>query len=151
MRVVRGSLAAVAVLVMAVAPLAGQQGGPGRGGMGRALAGPNLEELTTRLNLTADQQAKVKAMVSKFEGDTKGVRETLTKNMQAIQSGAADPAALREENMAAMMVLREDANKLNQDIRAVLTPEQQAEFDKYLEEQRARMRQGRPGGPPPRR
>jgi len=119
--------------------------------MGRALAGPNLEELTTRLNLTADQQAKVKAMVSKFEGDTKGVRETLTKNMQAIQSGAADPAALREENMAAMMVLREDANKLNQDIRAVLTPEQQAEFDKYLEEQRARMRQGRPGGPPPRR
>jgi Spy/CpxP family protein refolding chaperone len=147
MRAVRGMLAVVAGLALAVAPVAAQ-GGPG-GGMGR-MGVPNLEELTTKLSLTADQQTKIKGLITKFEADTKGVRETLAKNRQAIQSGA-DPASFREENMAAMMVLREDAGKLNSDIRALLTPEQQGTYDQYLEEQRARMRQGRPGGPPPAR
>lgn len=149
MRLARGSLTAVAGLVLAVAPALAQQAGPGRVGMGR-MAGPNLEELTTRLTLTEGQQARIKVLIGKFETDTRGVRETLTKNMQAIQSGASDAASLREESMAAMMLLREDAAKLNQDIRVELSPEQRAEFDRYLEEQRARMRPGgRPGGPPP--
>ena len=147
MRALRGMLAVVAGLVLAVAPVAAQ--GPGGGGMGR-MGVPNLEELTAKLSLTADQQTKIKTLITKFEADTKGVRETLAKNREAIQSGA-DPASLREENMAAMMVLREDAGKLNGDIRALLTPEQQGTYDQYLEEQRAGMRQGRPGGPPPAR
>jgi Spy/CpxP family protein refolding chaperone len=148
MRAVRGMLAVVAGLVLAVAPVTAQ-GGPGGGGMGR-MGVPNLEELTAKMSLTADQQTKIKTLITKFEADTKGVRETLAKNRQAVQSGA-DPASFREENMAAMMVLREDAGKLNSDIRGLLTPEQQGTYDQYLEEQRARMRQGRPGGPPPAR
>ena len=149
MRAVRSVLAVVGGLMLAGAPLAAQQGGPGGGGMGRMMGTPNLEEVSAKLNLTADQQTKIKALITTFEANTKGVRETLMKNRQAVQSGAADPAALREENMAAMMVLREDADKLNTDIKALLTPEQQVAYDQYLQEQRARMRQGRPGGPPP--
>ncbi|MBS1241321.1 MAG: motif family protein [Gemmatimonadetes bacterium] len=149
MRAVRGMLAVVVGLTMAGASLAAQQGGPGASGMGR-MGLPNLEELSARLNLTADQQTRVKALITRFESDTKGVRETLMKNRQAVQSGA-DPASFRDENMAAMMLLREDANKLNVDVRALLTPQQQVTYDQYLEEQRARMRQGRPGGPPPTR
>jgi Spy/CpxP family protein refolding chaperone len=116
--------------------------------MGRMMAAPDLQVLTSRLNLTAEQQGKIKVMIAKFDGDTKGARATLTKNREAIQGGA-DPASFREENMGAMMVVRDATTELHGGIRGALTPEQQAEFDKWLEEQRASMRQGRPGGPPP--
>lgn len=138
-----GFLAALMV-VAGAAPLAAQ--GP-RGGMGR-LAAPSLEELTTALKLTGDQQEKVGKLLAKWDGDTKGARETLTRNMQAMQQGG-DVEALRSESMMAMQHVREQSEEMNKSIRGVLTPDQVKAFDEWLAQRMQQMRGGRPGGPPP--
>jgi Spy/CpxP family protein refolding chaperone len=137
----------VAALAAGAGHLAAQQGGQG-GGM-RRLAAPSIEELKTALNLAPDQQEKVGKIIAKWEADTKGARETLTKNFQAMQSGAGDVEALRTESMMAMGYLREQSEAMNTDIRALLTPDQSKAFDSWIAERMQRMRQGRPSGPPP--
>ena len=52
--------------------------------------------------------------------------------------------AVQAENQAAMMVVRDNRQSLNQAIRACLTPEQQKEFDAWLAELAAQRPQ-RPG------
>lgn len=124
------------VLTLAT-PLMGQGQGGGRGrGM---MMGPAIEELKERLKLDSTQVEKIKPLLQKFLADTKGARETVQANMQAVRNGETTRDAVQAENQAAMMVIRDNRDALNREIRAVLTPQQQKEFDLWLKEQAERM------------
>jgi Spy/CpxP family protein refolding chaperone len=146
MRVRRAGILLVAALAAGAGHLAAQQGQGG--GAPRRLAAPSLEELKTVLSLSPDQSGKVGKLIATWEGETKGAREVLTRNFQAMQSGG-DVEALRAESMMAMQHLRERSEAMNAQIREVLSPEQNKAFDAWIAERAQRMRQGRPGGPPP--
>ena len=118
-------------------PAMGQEQGGGRGrGM---MMGPAIEDLKERLKLDSTQVEKIKPLLQKFLADTKGARETVQANMQAVRNGQTTRDAVQAENQAAMMVIRDNRDALNKEIRAVLTPEQQKEFDLWLKEQQERM------------
>lgn len=140
---------AAAMAALLCLPAMAQQGPPG-GGM-RRMGVPTIEDLTAKLNLNADQQAKVKAMLGQYDTDTKGARDVLMKNMQAVQAGTVDRESVREENTMAMTHMRDRAEQLNKEIRGVLDAEQQKAFDAYLAERAAQMQQRRQGPPPPMR
>jgi len=118
------------------APPAGQQQGPPQGG-GRRGGGPEqrLERMTKELNLSADQQTKIKAILE--DGRTK-------------MTAARDPNASQDDQRAKMMELRK-AESLN--IKAVLDDTQKAKFDEMEKREMERMRGGGGGrpaeGPPP--
>ena len=137
-----------AALALAVsAPLAAQQGPPGGAGMGmRGMMGPALDDLKTQLNLTPEQVPQVQALITKFQADTKAERETIMENMQAARDGSVTMESVRDENRAMVAKIRPVSEKLNQDIRALLTADQQKTFDAWLEQQRQRM--GGRGRPP---
>jgi Spy/CpxP family protein refolding chaperone len=104
-----------------------QDGGERRGRRGgdRSLA------LFNGITLTADQQTQVTA-----------IRERHRSEMQALNPREnPDDRAKMMQNMQAQM----------DEIRAVLTPDQQTQFDKNVAEMRQRMQQrgGGPGGSPP--
>ena len=103
-----------------------QQGGPGggRGGFNRTMNG---------IELTDAQKAKVAEIQAKYQPELAAVRESM--------QGGGDRAAA----FTKMQAIRD---KMNPEIRAVLTVEQQAIFDKNLAEQKARMEQMRQGGAP---
>jgi Spy/CpxP family protein refolding chaperone len=104
-----------------------QQGGPGggrRGGFNRSLNG---------IELTEAQKAKVAEIDAKYAPELTAVRESM--------QGGGD----RAEAFKKMQAINE---KRNPEVRAVLTAEQQAIFDKNLAEQKARMEQMRQGGGP---
>lgn len=103
-----------------------QQGGPGggRGGFNRAMNG---------IELTDAQKTKVAEIQAKYQPDLQAIRESM--------QGGGDRAAA----FTKMQAIRD---KMNPEIRAVLTAEQQAIFDKNLAEQKARMEQMRQGGGP---
>ena len=107
-------------------PAPAQQGGPGggRGGVNRTLTG---------IELTDAQKAKVAEISAKYQPEIQAVRESM-------QNGGD-----RAEAFQKMQALRE---KMTPEIRAVLTPAQQAIYDKNLAEQKARMQQMRQGGGP---
>lgn len=103
-----------------------QQGGQGggRGGFNRAMNG---------IELTDAQKTKVAEIQAKYQPDLQAIRESM--------QGGGDRAAA----FTKMQAIRD---KMNPEIRAVLTAEQQAIFDKNLAEQKARMEQMRQGGGP---
>ena len=103
-----------------------QQGGPGggRGGFNRSMNG---------IELTDAQKTKVAEIQAKYQPDLQAVRESM--------QGGGDRAAA----FTKMQAIRD---KMNPEIRAVLTAEQQAIYDKNLAEQKARMEQRRQGGGP---
>ncbi|HEX9165130.1 MAG TPA: Spy/CpxP family protein refolding chaperone [Gemmatimonadales bacterium] len=142
----RAGVMLVAMLAAGAGHLAAQQGQGG--GMQRRLAAPTLEELKAALSLDPDQSDKVGKILGKWGEETKGARELLMANFQAMQSGG-DVEALRAESMMAMQHIRERSEEMNTQIRGVLTPEQSKAFDAFIAERMQRMRQGRPGGPPP--
>jgi len=122
-------------LLLATAPLLSAQQGQGP----RRFGAPDIEELTTLLNLDAAQQGKIKPMLEKFGADTKGAREVMMANMQKVRNGETTREAVQPENAAAMMVVRDFAEGLNKDIRGVLRPDQAKAFDDYLAERARRM------------
>ena len=98
----------------------------GRGGRGGGARG---EEMLMRgITLSADQQTRIEAIRAKYR----------TQMEQARQSGTPDRSAMRE-----MMQKQQD------EVRAVLTPDQQAQFDKNVSDMRTQMQNGggrRPNG-----
>jgi Spy/CpxP family protein refolding chaperone len=110
----------------------GDQAGPGRGGRGGNGGGPGggarMEEMLLRgITLSADQQQRIESIRANYR----------TQMEQTRQSGNTDRTAMRT-----MM------EKQQADIRAVLTTDQQSQFDKNVAEMRARQQQGggrRPG------
>ena len=132
MKVIR-FLAAAALVLTATTAMA--QGGPPMGGApqggGQGGRGNQMARLMEGITLTADQQAKVDSISAASRAETMKLRE----EMQA--SGGAPSPELREK-MTAISTKRNDA------IKAVLTAEQKATFEKNL----ANMPQ--PGQRPPR-
>ena len=110
-----------------------QQSGPG---MGRHMGGrrmPSVDEqlkhLSEKLNLTDDQQAKLKPIL-----------EDQRKQMEQIRD---DSALSRQDRFSKMQELRQGSDT---QIKNVLNEEQQKNFDKMRDEQRGRMKQWHKGG-----
>ena len=113
------------------ASAAGDGRGPGRGGPG-GFRGD--QALLRDITLSADQQQRVDSIRSRYRTQMEQMRQ---------QSGG-DRDAMRGQ-MRPMM------EKQQAEIRAVLTPDQQRQFDQNVADMRARMERGggRPGGAPP--
>jgi len=117
---------AVAVVVLAIAAPAAQAqaGGPPQGGR-RGGAGRMMEMLLTGITLDAAQQTKLEAIQAKY-----------AKEMPAMTPGVRPSP---EE-----MTKRRELNTKQQDeIRTILTAEQQATYDKNLAAVRERMPRGK--------
>jgi periplasmic protein CpxP/Spy len=123
-------------------PPQGQQTGQGTGrgmgqghGMGHGPMGSvddQIKHLSKKLNLTDDQQAKLKPIL-----------EDQRKQMDAIHS---DSSLSREDRFSKMQTLRQSSDA---QIKGVLNEEQQKNFDKMRAEQQERMKQWRKGGDNP--
>lgn len=125
-------------LVLVAMPLAAQGGmggmGGGQGGQGRGAMQQRQNEMLFRgITLSDAQKAKIDTIQT--------AQRTMLQEM--MQSGAMQDPAARER-------MGEMRTKHNNDIRAVLTPEQQAQFDKNLAEMPTRGMGGPGGARPPR-
>jgi protein CpxP len=111
----------------------GMRRGPGGEGR-RGMPSPEerLKRMTADLNLTTDQQAKIKTIM-----------ETEKSKMDALRDDTSVEGDPKREK--AMQIRKESQSG----IRAVLTAEQQAKWDKQMEEMRNRRGGDRPGPPPP--
>jgi len=125
----------LAVCLLAIGAAA-QQNPPAQGsgenqGGGRRMQSVDdqLKNLTEKLNLTTDQQAKIKPILE----DT---RSEMTKVMQ-------DDSMSREDKMAKGRSLREASNGK---IRQLLNDDQKKKFDEMQKEMQERMRQRQQGG-----
>jgi periplasmic protein CpxP/Spy len=90
-----------------------------------------LKHLSKRLNLTDDQQAKVKPIL-----------EDQQKQMQQLWS---DNSLSRQDRFSKMRDIRENSDS---QIKNVLNEDQQKKFDQMREEQRSRMREHMGGNQP---
>jgi protein CpxP len=88
-----------------------------------------LKHLSAKLNLSDDQQAKLKPIL-----------EDQRKQMEQIHN---DTSLSREDQFSKMRELRQNSDT---QIKSVLNEEQQKNFDKMREEQRGRMGKWRRGG-----
>jgi Spy/CpxP family protein refolding chaperone len=127
-----GALCAVPMMAQNEAPAAPQgQMGP----RGRGMEGRQLEMLTQKLNLTADQQTQVKA-----------IDEDTGKQMMAVRN---DASLSQDDKRTKMMSIRKSSSDK---IRALLTDDQKTKYDAMQAEMRERMKErqqgGAPAGPP---
>ncbi|MBA3672376.1 MAG: Spy/CpxP family protein refolding chaperone [Gemmatimonadaceae bacterium] len=111
-------LVCAAAVAGAQSPALELQGGP-RGPGRRAAMPPGIE-------LTDAQKASASEIEQKYQPEMRSLRESM--------QGGGD----RTEIMGKARALRE---KMQGDIRAILTPEQQSVFDKYVAEMKVRMDQ----------
>ena len=118
-----GAALLVGGAVTASAQAPAQQGQAGRR--------PNMQ--LNGIELTDAQKTKLEAIQKKYQPEMQAIRESM-------QNGAD-----RAETMKKMADLRDRSST---EIRAILTPEQQAVFDKNVAEQKARMEEMRRQGPP---
>ena len=96
------------------------------------------------LNLTADQQSKVKTIRTKYAAQMKTARAAAKPDMDAMKAARTrgDTAAMRSmrarmrADMAPSMKLRQQEMA---ETRAVLTPDQQTKFDAQQAKMKARM------------
>ena len=93
------------------------------------MEGRQLEMLTQKLNLTADQQTKVKA-----------IDEDAGKQMMAVRN---DTSLSQEDRRAKMMDIRKSSQEK---IRGILTDDQKTKYDAMQAEMRERMKQRQQGG-----
>jgi Spy/CpxP family protein refolding chaperone len=111
--------------VLYTAPMMAQGGGGG--GRGRMSPENQLSMMTEQLNLTADQQPKVLAILQDSQ-----------KKMMDIRNSGADPQDMRPK----MMAVRQDQESK---IKALLTDEQKTKYDAMMEQMQNRMRGGQGG------
>lgn len=131
-------------------------GGPPPDGMDAGQQhGPNLDrelkKLTKLLTLTADQQTKVKAILTERNqqiGDFFKANAPKRDNGDAKSSDDAQPAPDEqfEKMRTALKAIRGTANGK---IAALLTEAQAPKFDAYLKQQAKAEQEMGPGGPPP--
>jgi Spy/CpxP family protein refolding chaperone len=108
----------------------GEMGGHGGGHRQMPSVDEQLKHMTKKLDLTADQQPKIKAILDDQHA-----------KMEALHN---DSSMSREDKFPKMREIHE--NSATQ-IKAVLNEDQQKKFDKMQEEQHDRM--GHQGPPPP--
>ncbi len=142
--ILAGALAASSAFAQ---PAPGQGPGPGRFARG-------IRAAMATLDLTADQQTKVKAIFESRRDEAQAFRSQAQANRDALKALASapnpDPAAVG----AAFLKVRADAQAAKDrmkavkgQIDAVLTPEQRAKLEGWLAAHR-QMRAMRRGGPP---
>ena len=168
----------VLLLAMVLAPMAlaadepaprgprGGYGGPGRGGLrgGPGMGGDMMGRMAQFLNLTEEQQEKIKAIHEEYRPKIQEAQQTVQEARQAVEE--AIESGSDDEIMAAAKTLGEAIG--NQGIlkaqsqrktKEVLTPEQQEKWEqmkKRRQEQMQQMRENRregegtrgPGGRP---
>jgi periplasmic protein CpxP/Spy len=115
-------------------PPSGQQSEQGMGHrMGHGPMMPSVDDqikhLTQKLNLSDDQQAKLKPIL-----------EDQRKQMEAVHN---DSSLSREDRFSKMQTLRQSSDT---QIKSVLNEDQQKNFDKMREEQKDRMKNWHKGG-----
>jgi Spy/CpxP family protein refolding chaperone len=127
-RSVRRGIAAGAVVLalLGIGGLAAQASGPDWSEFGPS-AYREAAGLADRLGLTAEQQEKVRGILS----------ETFAKHRKIREDGQRKMEALREEGRKKMESLEEETDKA---LSAVLTPEQASRFRKLREERRDHRR-----------
>jgi protein CpxP len=110
------------------------QAGPPQGGRGGMRMDPNrqLERLTRELNLTSDQQAKIKPL--------------LLERQQKMQALMQDQSGAPEDRRTQMRTISEGTNN---SIKALLTDDQKQKFEAMQANMRRNGPGGGPGGPPP--
>ena len=130
-------LLAAPVVAAGATPLPYQGGGYGGGMQGGGRPRPmspddRLKQMTKSLNLTADQQAKIKPILVDAQKKMEDLRN----------DSSGDRQAMRQK----MMQIRQDTND---QIRAQLDDKQKEKFDKQEQEREERMqnRRGGPSGP----
>lgn len=106
--------------------------GPQGGGRGPMSVDDQVKNLADRLNLTADQQAKIKPILEDSRSQMMKIRQ--------------DDSLSPEDKRAKGRELREATNRK---IREVLTDDQKKQFDDMLKEMRDRQQQQQGGGAPP--
>jgi Spy/CpxP family protein refolding chaperone len=127
-------LSSLAILTMVFAIVGvsawAQMGPPGGGQMGHGpmTADQRMQMLTKQLNLTADQQEKIKPIL-----------ESESQQMQALHQ---DSSLSREDRMSKMQQIRQSSNE---QIKSNLNSDQQQKFDEMMSHQG----HGGPHGAPP--
>ncbi|MBP7146237.1 MAG: periplasmic heavy metal sensor [Acidobacteria bacterium] len=145
-----------AVAALALLPAAAQGRGPhGPGGLGPGGPGPGgpdgpgmLDHLVRALDLSAEQQAQVTALFTKYMGGAMGEKSQTLRDARATLAKAIhDPDATDQQvqDAAAAVSAIEGQIAVEQhhmalEVLAVLTPEQRAKFTDFV---------GRRHGPPP--
>jgi len=131
------ALSAVVVLVLPALTVA--QGAPGEEHAGPPHHMPTvqeqMQEFTHRLQLTQEQQPKVKAILEDMHEQMKQLRES--------SSGSSEDTKAK---------MRDIHDKAHARIRELLTDEQKVKFDKMIEEHHKHMEgpgHGDAGAPPP--
>jgi len=97
-----------------------------QGGMRMNPAG-RAKQLQTQLKLTDDQTAKVTA-----------IYQNIATKIDSLRTAGADRSSFRPLMMSA-----------NDQIKAILTPDQATAYQKIMDDRRAQMQQGGGGGAPP--
>jgi Spy/CpxP family protein refolding chaperone len=117
-------------LTMGIATGAFAQGGGGGGNGGGQ--GRGMQMLMNGITLTDSEQSQIKAIQDKYAPEMQQFRQ---KMRDARQNGTP-------MDSASMQQMRDTSKKEHDEIRAVLTPDQQAKFDDNVKAMMAR----RPGG-----
>jgi Spy/CpxP family protein refolding chaperone len=121
------------LLLGAMAVLAQDQAAPPQGGGGwqrgqMPTPEQRLQRMTQALNLTDDQQAKIKPILENESTEMQGLR--------------SDTSLSQEDRMAKMKQIRENTKS---QINPILTPDQQKQYAEMM----SRMGRGRGAAPPP--
>lgn len=141
------ALAALGLALALTAGMALAQPAPG------PRAGAVLRRALASLDLTADQQTKVQAILEASRSDFQAARTEGRNGREALKAALAKPTPDPKEVGEAFLKL--DANRkavrsqmegVKTRVDAVLTPEQRAKLDGFLAAVRGRGRGG-PGGP----
>lgn len=110
-------------------------------GHGKGERGDKGEKLATVLNLTDEQKAKVKDLHQQFEqqhqSQIQEIEALHTQMRDLRKSGSTNKdqmTQLHDQMKTKREALQGDRQKLHEQIRAILTPEQAAKFDKIKAE-----------------
>ncbi|HXE59416.1 MAG TPA: Spy/CpxP family protein refolding chaperone [Gemmatimonadaceae bacterium] len=120
-------------LTMGIATGAFAQGGGGGGGGGGQHGGGMMSMLMNGITLTDAEQTQVKAIEDKYAPQMQELRQ---KMRDARQNGT-------QMDSASMQQMRDTNKKEHDEIRAVLTPDQQAKFDDNVKQMMSHRPSGR--------
>lgn len=118
-------------LTMGIATGAFAQGGGGGGGGGRS--GGMMAMLMNGITLTDSQKTQIQAIEDKYAPQMQQLRQ---KMRDARQNGTP-------MDSASMQAMRDTGKKERDEIRAVLTPDQQSKFDDNIKAMMSRRPSGR--------
>lgn len=136
---------AIAIAIMAFVPTFAKGGHGGRGG------GDRVQKLIKKLDLTADQQTRIKAIRDQFKQENAGTLQEMKNLREQMKEykrsdNTAQAQALREQMKAKAQTLQAARQRMMEQIKAVLTPEQQAKVQQMMEEHKGKGGKGKGKG-----